>query len=263
VILRNQTIGGDRVAPERADTAPHFPVGPCGAPTGCQVPYQTKAERERARWMTLTETLKHISESEDCDQTTALKELRKVLADGIFRQFVRWADPVSRPFGYSGGLAIPDDTPGWVDWNKARFRLKGDGALLDNWTGYGRTKKGHSRWRTLVFLRQRVEELWPLRVLPSSPDGKLQSDPKVVPFDRKKPGPTPTEQKIVQAAKGLINRGRTPTSCGSWKQFRRELCKALDVDLNERGYGVDTVQKHVRPLLNRESDTERPESTES
>jgi hypothetical protein len=147
--------------------------------------------------MTLTETLKRISESEDCDQkTAAVKELRKVLADGNFRRSeIRWADPVPPPFGYSGGMAIPEDTPVWVDWNKARFQLNGDGALLDDWTGYRRTKKDNPRWRKLLFLRKRVEEIWSLKAQPSSPDEKPRGDPKAVPLDRKSLGQSKQNKK--------------------------------------------------------------------
>jgi hypothetical protein len=265
--LEGQTIGGDRVIPERADTAPHFPVGPCGAPRGAQVPYQTKAERERARWMTLTETLKHISESEACDQTAAVKELRTVLTDGLFiKSEIRWADPVARPFGDSGGLAIPDDTPAWVDWNKASFRLKGDGAILDKWSGYRLTKKHNPRWRKLLLLREKVEKQWPLSTqsLPPS-ETTTQSGSKVVRFiSGKRRGPTYTKSKIEEVAKRLIERGRNPTTCGGWEKFRREVCLEAKVAPNARGYQLDTVQNAVRPFLKpHNSNTEKTESTES
>jgi hypothetical protein len=211
------------------------------------VPYQTKAERERARWMTLTETLKRISESEACDQTAAVKEFRKVLADGNFRQFeIRWEDRVSRSIGDSGGLSLPEDTPASVDWNKARFRLKGDGAVLDKWTGFRRTKKGNPRWRKLLFLRTRVEDLRRLKAKPSSPDEKPQGDPE----DRKKPGPIKTEQEIKDGAKRLFERGLTPETCG-WEPFRGKLCKELGVSIDTRGYGLDTVQRAVKLLRSR------------
>jgi hypothetical protein len=227
------------------------------------MPYQTKEERERARWMTLAETLRRISKSEDCDQGIALTELRKVLADGQFRQFeMKWEDE-QRPFwGLSSRIMVPDDTPAYADWNKAKFRLKGEGFLLDNFSEYGLTKKGNTRWRKLLFLRESVEKWWPPKAKTHSTGMPPSSDPTVMPFDPgKRKGPTPTGSKIVEAAKRLIDRGRTPTSCGSWEKFRRELCGELGVDIKARGYGPDTVQKAVRPLLKRPPEsTERAES---
>jgi hypothetical protein len=230
------------------------------------VPYQTKAERERARWMTLTETLEHISNSEGCDQSNALTELRKVLGDQLFGQSaMQWADRAVPPFGCSGGLTRPDDTPVGTDWYRVRFRLKGNGTVLDNWTEYGRTKAGKPRWRKLLFLRERVKKQWPSNAQPRSPEQKPLGDPKVVPFDQKKQkGPIATKPKIVDAAKPLINRGRTPSSCGTWEKFRRELCHEAGVVRTSRGWQLDTVQNAVRPLLKKsEQSAEEAESTES
>jgi hypothetical protein len=78
-------------------------------------------------------------------------------------------------------------------------------------------------------------------------------------------GPEPTKSKIVDAAKRLIARNRTPTTCGTWEEFRRELCDELGLDKKSRGYQLDTVQSAVGPLLKSSTArrTKRAESTES
>jgi hypothetical protein len=93
---------------------------------------------------------------------------------------------------------------------------------------------------------------------------KAGSEPLSAKQERERRGPEPTKSKIVDAAKRLIARDRTPTTCGSWENFRRELCAELGVDKDSRGYQLDTVQNAVRPLLRSSTaDTEQTESTES
>jgi hypothetical protein len=58
-----------------------------------------------------------------------------------------------------------------------------------------------------------------------------------------------TKSKIEAAARELIAAGRTPTTCGSWPHFIRELLVKLDVTAGTRGYGDDSIQNAVRPLL--------------
>jgi hypothetical protein len=206
--------------------------------------------------MTLAETLSHISDSEGYDQRAALAELRKVLADGLFRQFqMRWADSVPIPIG-SSPIAVTKDTPVWVDWGKAKFRLRGDGAVLDDWTGYRRTKP---RWRKLWLLKERVENQWPPKTKnrPLREFGLFSS--------AKRRGPASAKQTIVEAASRLIEKGRTPINCGTWEAFRRELCREIRVPPNSRGYQLDTIQNAVRPLLKERSSStaERTDNTES
>ena len=148
--------------------------------------------------------------------------------------------------GIPGGLDIPDDTPTWADWNKARFRLKGDGALLDNWTGYRRTKKGNPRWRKLLFLRKRVEKLWSLTPENVSPEKNTSSEPKVVPVERAKKGPTPNDQNIIKAAERLRKRGLTRQSYNTWEEYRRVLVREAEVHLNTRGWSLGTVQNVLK-----------------
>jgi hypothetical protein len=64
-----------------------------------------------------------------------------------------------------------------------------------------------------------------------------------------RPGPIPTRDGIETAAKALIAAERVPARTITWKQFRMELCKFLNVKPEQRGYSLDTIQTVVRPLL--------------
>jgi hypothetical protein len=102
-------------------------------------------------------------------------------------------------------------------------------------------------------------ERW-LSILPRPT--KAGSEPKAIDslstkLNTERRGPEPTKSKIVDAARRLIARNRTPTTCGTWEEFRRELCVELGVDKNTRGYQLDTVQNAVHALL--KSSTARTE----
>ena len=44
--------------------------------------YISKAERERARWMTAAEAIKHIQKADSCGRDEAWMQLSKAIADG-------------------------------------------------------------------------------------------------------------------------------------------------------------------------------------
>lgn len=72
----------------------------------------------------------------------------------------------------------------------------------------------------------------------------------------KRPGPMPTAEAIINAAKLIIAAGRIPGKTITWEKFREEICESLKVNPETRGYGLDTIQTAVRPLLKRAEETE-------
>jgi hypothetical protein len=62
-------------------------------------------------------------------------------------------------------------------------------------------------------------------------------------------GPVPTADKIRDAARPLIANSCIPAKTISWDQFHIKVCSILDVKPTDRGYGLDTIQRAVRPLL--------------
>jgi hypothetical protein len=47
------------------------------------MPYVSKAEQERQKWMTLKDTMSHIQHVDQCDEKTAFNSLRNALSDAV------------------------------------------------------------------------------------------------------------------------------------------------------------------------------------
>ena len=99
--------------------------------------YVSKAERERARWMTAAEAIKHIQKADSCGRDEAWMQLSKAIADGKVPN--RWADvsfepSTGRTGHYVEHYADEDDVPPtsrWF-WARAWFRFSGGGRVLDD-----------------------------------------------------------------------------------------------------------------------------------
>jgi hypothetical protein len=76
-------------------------------------------------------------------------------------------------------------------------------------------------------------------------------------------GPPSTQSKIEAAAKKLMDEGHVPVETLSWEEFRVMICKEIGVSPDDRGFGLDTIQNAVRPLLEERRNRVRTESTES
>jgi hypothetical protein len=46
------------------------------------MPYVSRIDRQRQKWMTLKEAISHIIKAEGCKENTAWEQLRDALADG-------------------------------------------------------------------------------------------------------------------------------------------------------------------------------------
>jgi hypothetical protein len=73
------------------------------------LPYRSRAERERAQWQMLPEVIALVCAVDGCDQKAARHQLSKILADGALWP-LRW-DNMQPPLGFCGGLTVPDDLP--------------------------------------------------------------------------------------------------------------------------------------------------------
>jgi hypothetical protein len=62
-------------------------------------------------------------------------------------------------------------------------------------------------------------------------------------------GPKPTGEAIKNAAEPIIRAGCVPGKTITWERFREKICCKLKVRPETRGYGLDTIQKSIRPLL--------------
>ena len=186
------------------------------------MPYQSKADQERERWMTLLDTVAHIATSDGCDTASAQTQLIKALADGKLRP-LKWepADGDKAPLPSLGSsMLVPDDSPpqgrAWsgavVDWATGRVR--------DDFGEYHPEKA-----RVLLLLRQKVARLWPL--------APARSGRGAPPTSRRGPRPT-VGPRVEQAMRdGLRSgsysadqlRGHTEEAMASLFGASRDTCR--------------------------------------
>ena len=143
--------------------------------SGCyllpRMAYVSNAERERARWMTAAEAIKHIQKAASCGRDEAWIQLSKAIADGVVP--TRWADvsfepSTGRPGHYVEHYSDEDDVPPtskWF-WAGAWFRFSGGGRVLDDPARRPRSVRrklalsGRLEFRPLLVLRDAVDAIW-------------------------------------------------------------------------------------------------------
>jgi hypothetical protein len=111
----------------------------------------------------------------------------------------------------------------------------------------------------LVLARRRCDFGIAVAELLAAQGGASESRPS----RKTHPGPIATANKIRAGAEHLLASGQTPGSTMTWRKFQTELCKELGVKPDDRGYGIDTIQAAVRPLLRQIIDNDDAESTEN
>jgi hypothetical protein len=124
------------------------------------LPYKTKADQEREKWMTLPEAVAHICSALGCDERGGRRQLIAALSDGArYLQHLKWEREQNdrlTPIGYSPGIIPMDTPPLGRTWLEAKIRWK-TGRVRDDWGGYNPGK-----WRVLLISRYGVARLWPL-----------------------------------------------------------------------------------------------------
>ena len=131
--------------------------------SGADMTYQSRAKRERAQWITLSEAVTHVQAVECSDQAEALDQLRMALADADIP--AHWAADPLPPEIYSVGDPGPfscDQVPtDAMYWLHVLIFISGDCRVIDQPSHYDETQP-LPRPRQLLLLRTRVMELWPL-----------------------------------------------------------------------------------------------------
>jgi hypothetical protein len=128
------------------------------------MPYQSKADRERAQWMTLREALTHIGKAERCTLKAALRQLGEAIADREID--ARWPHALHLSGDWDEDLGPPRDIR---FWKSARFILAGGGRILDDpacRTHHVRLqliREGKLHYRRVLIRRDDVERIWPAR----------------------------------------------------------------------------------------------------
>jgi hypothetical protein len=101
--------------PDTAGTAPAFRRYPCAERHAeAQMPYKTKAEQEREKWMTLPDAIVHICSANGFDEKAARRQLIAALLEGArVLQPLKWdreRGDKSPPF-WPTSIMSPMDTP--------------------------------------------------------------------------------------------------------------------------------------------------------
>lgn len=141
------------------------------------MPYRSKAERERARWMTLNEALVVICRVDQCKREDAWSQLRQALADEAIEW--KWADPLPSSIRTSARpRANGPNTKNWrlprignkvvvgrvrsksAFWKSVRADFKGDGSICDQGI-YDDRKYSENPYRRIFLLRELINVVWP------------------------------------------------------------------------------------------------------
>ena len=168
------------------------------------MPYTPPSKRERSRWMTLAEVVRHIQASVECEEETAVGELRGAMGQGLVP--ARWAFDCSRESTLFEPPPIFSLDPVPADplyWECVLIFMDGDGAVVDQ--SYLLEATTMPQRRGLFVLRSRVLELW----YPSkqSAAAHLPCEPNVI-ADRKPSNLSHANQKLVKPKPATIEQIR-------------------------------------------------------
>jgi hypothetical protein len=128
------------------------------------LPYISRAERDRANWRTLPEVVAHVVRVDGCQSETARSQIGAALASGDLWPLC-WEDWRPSPSGPTGGAAIPFDVPS-RKWSKTEIEKIDwvDGTAFDR-SEYGFLKKQGRRLmfrrRRLLIYRLAIAQWWP------------------------------------------------------------------------------------------------------
>jgi len=204
------------------------------------MPYQSRAEREAASYMTWSQLLKHVRDAEQCEKKEARRQIGNSVMDGVL--FVRWAGERKNVFN-SGPIQLPADDPPrdaqyWQECKTRRDLVLEPPPYDREWVNKrtaARLDKTR-RFRKPLFRRDQVLIRWQL--VPAS----RPSDATVVSLVSRRRGPKPK----------FLNRVK--------EEMRRELRSAALTkeelgELTEEGLKVryqasrDTCRKAKREVL--------------
>ena len=202
------------------------------------MPYETKAKRERKKWLTGAEAIDHIRRSEHCNSPSAWRQLREAIADEEVP--VKWdtdfkLNPVT--FRY-----LDDDLPPNHEsfWRNTPMKYS-NGYVIDfvrpNSKEYALKNGGF--YRPFLVGRGAVEKAWPLQK--AAPAPKNETDPPA------KPGRPSGQEAIRQTISRMKEEGfnfNTPQLA-----LASEIAKRNGKSLGDKGWADRTVIAHISRLL--------------
>jgi hypothetical protein len=126
------------------------------------MPYQPRAERERASWFIWRQTVDYIASADRCSNADADGQLRKAIEDGAFPPYsLKWVDaPPER-----GGVG-PVTGGAWRGWpalsSWCEVEFGGDGRVV-NVPESVLSRPGPLWFGPFLILRERVVTIWPMQ----------------------------------------------------------------------------------------------------
>jgi hypothetical protein len=196
------------------------------------LPYISKAERERARWMTLNEAVDRICQHHNCDRREAIRQIRKALADNALAP-LRWEDQLIKP----NFATLPP-----IDrrfWEEARFQR---GRVFDPWT---------KQWRVLLIPKLRINEHWPERTEAASDDSQTSPDGgNVYSFPKPKVGATSARAEFDRAYDQLRSQLGDVVETMPPMELARALAKMADKKLGDPKWSTRTLLEYIQSIRN-------------
>ena len=198
------------------------------------MPYVSKAEQERARWMTLAEAVAHVQQCDECDADAALSQLRTALGDGQI--VTRWED--QRPPRAIQGMIVNPDWPGQGREYWQSMEVRGSSVL--DLVG---------RFRTLLLLRFSVLALWAAPPAPGASRAAGEGS-NVIPITEAKEarlrgGRPSAKDEVFKALDELSQenhrvRGMDPT------RLAELIAEHCGKTLSEKNWAQRTVLAHIQ-----------------
>ena len=212
------------------------------------MPYVSKAERERAGWMTLREALDHIQMTGDCNLRAAWDH-----AIGDQEARVRWADASLDLSTIGDGSYVDEDNvPPTAEgfWKSARAIFTGEGSVLDDPACRSQSvrikliREGKLGYRRLLVLREHVEKNWPGDSAEHLSSGESTSATK----DIIRAGRPSARNLVWQTLDRMLARG---DQLGvSQKRLAESIAQENDKKLGrDRGWNERTIVSHVSDWL--------------
>ena len=199
------------------------------------MPYEIEAVRYKRKWVTLPVALARVVALDKCDDFQGQCQILDALEDGNIWNI--WGDIEPLPPFNGWDAEFGGDYPPW-------------GGGLDNWlwsyaeinwvTGMVLDHRLDNKERPVLLWKESVENLWPKpEAAPNSKAEKTSKKTKA------------KAETIREAAKKLIDSNNGPGQIG-WGEFRKKVREELGFPSSRpipRGYGDDTIENLVRPLL--------------
>jgi len=230
------------------------------------MPYLSKAERERVRWMTLADAISQIRKVESCEREEAWIQLRKAISDGGVA--VRWANVSLEMSKVRPGEYVDEDdvppTSKWF-WATAWVRFSGGGRILEDPRQRPKSvqrkllESGLLTFRRLIVLRTAVEAHWPVASTTAA-HGETEDPRSESTSGTSKPSARTSGRP---SAKGVVWSTLSQMQVEGFQMGRPQKALAVEIarrnntQIGDRGWSERTLVTHISVWLAKRSSSPR------